>query len=84
MTGKRRYPVPLSIRLGSPVLLPAITIPGEAVKTRKRFLKIPISFDTDRQIITGLKISRHPVHDILHAEKIRNNATESDILTPLS
>ena len=39
-------------------------------KTRKRFLKTSISVDTDQQIITGLMISRHPIHDIPHAEKL--------------
>lgn len=39
-------------------------------KTRKRFLKTSISFDTRQQFITGLKISQHPVHDVLHAEKL--------------
>jgi hypothetical protein len=39
-------------------------------KTRKRFLKTSISIDTDRQIITVIKISQHPVHDISHAEKL--------------
>jgi hypothetical protein len=39
-------------------------------KTRKRFLKTSISIDTDHQIVTGFKISQHPVHDIPHAEKL--------------
>jgi len=39
-------------------------------KTRKRFLKTSIAVDTSQQIITGLKISQHPVHDIPHAEKL--------------
>ena len=39
-------------------------------KTRKRFLRTSIPVDTNQQIITGLKISRHPVHDIPHAEKL--------------
>ncbi len=39
-------------------------------KTRKRFLKTSISVDTRQQIVTGLKISQHLVHDVPHAEKL--------------
>jgi hypothetical protein len=39
-------------------------------KTRKRFLKTSISVDTRQQIPNGFKISQHPVHDVLHAEKL--------------
>ena len=39
-------------------------------KMRKRFLKTSISVDTNQQIITGLKISQHPVHDSIHAKTL--------------
>jgi transposase len=39
-------------------------------KMRKRFLKTSVSVDTNQQIITGLKISQHPVHDSIHAKTL--------------
>jgi hypothetical protein len=39
-------------------------------KMRKRFLKTSISVDSAQQVITGLKISQNPVHDIPHIEKL--------------
>jgi transposase len=39
-------------------------------KMRERFLKTSVSVDTDQQIITGLKISQHPVHDSIHAKSL--------------
>jgi len=39
-------------------------------KTRKRFLKTSISVDTTKQIVTGLTISQHPIHDIRQAESL--------------
>lgn len=34
------------------------------------FLKHSISVDTDKQIITGQKISQHSVHDSIHAKNL--------------
>ena len=39
-------------------------------KIRKKFIKISVSVDTDKQIVSGFKISQNPVHDIPHAEKL--------------
>jgi len=39
-------------------------------KMRKRFLKTSVSVDTDQQIVTGLNISQHPVHDSIHAKTL--------------
>ena len=52
----REFPVPPSIHPDSRVVTPATTIPG-APKNQKK-------------IITGLRISQHPVHEIPHAEKL--------------
>jgi hypothetical protein len=39
-------------------------------KMRKRFLKTSVSADTNQLIVTGLKISQHPVHDSIHAKTL--------------
>jgi hypothetical protein len=53
-------------------------------KTRKRFLKTSIAVDNSHQIITGLKISQHPVHDIPHAEKLLKQTHRPDNPTSMS
>ena len=42
-------------------------------KIRERFLKIPISVNTDRPSIARLMIPRHPVHDIPNAETLQKH-----------
>jgi transposase len=39
-------------------------------KMRKTFLKTSISVDTNKQVILAVKISRKPVHDTKHAQKL--------------
>jgi hypothetical protein len=53
-------------------------------KMKKRFLKTSVSVDADRQIITNLKNSKHPVLDIPHAKNSCDNVIESDILISIS
>jgi hypothetical protein len=40
-------------------------------KTRKRFIKTSFSVDTEKQIITGWKLSQYPIHDMAHASFLR-------------
>jgi hypothetical protein len=49
--------------------------------TRKGFPKTSMSVDTDRQIMTGLKISQHLVYEILTLKNFSNNATNLDTST---
>lgn len=46
-------------------------------KTRKKFLKTSISVDTTKQVVTGLNISQHLIHDIRHAESLLKQCHKS-------
>ena len=46
-------------------------------KKRRSFLKVSISVDTNKLIVTGFKISGKPVHDAKHAKILLNRLSDN-------